>query len=317
MTPASRTQADLTALFTLERCDDHRWRGHNDPLPLPQLFGGQLVAQSLVAAGRDLEAHRSDDAALGGALGVHSIHTVFLRRGLTEEPVEYAVTELFSGRSRAACQVGAWQGGRLVCSSLVSAGADDPGIAHARPAPEVGPVAAAVPLSDLAEQGLGEFWLGFEAIDVLVAAGGSADAAGEGEAPAHSAAAPRNFWMRSAKPLPDDPLLHRAAVAYASDLMLFGTAAAPHGVRTGDERRLAAEWRGLSLDHAIWFQGEVRGDDWLLYEHVTPMAHASRVLIQAAAFDSSGRPVCQIAQEGLLRRQEAFRNHRTRPPTLP
>lgn len=283
----TRAQRDLAALFDLQQVDDTAWLGPSDLVPLPQLFGGQLVGQSIVAAARSV----------GQDKDVHSVHTAFLSAGTIGAPVRYVVEEIVTGRSRATRQVDAWQEDRLVCRSLVSASADRDGIGHARPAPDTDPAEDSVPLGELAEDdgGLGEFWDGFEAIEVRVSRRG-----GEADAP-HSAAPTTNIWMRAVEPLPADPAVHRAAVAYASDLMLMGSAVAVHGVPIGHESTLASTWWGVSLDHTLWFQGEVRGDEWLLYEHATPMAHASRALIHAAVFDRTGRPVCQVAQEAILR----------------
>ncbi|XGU21074.1 hypothetical protein ACETU7_13525 [Rhodococcus sp. 3Y1] len=86
----------------------------------------------------------------------------------------------------------------------------------------------------------------------------------------HSAAPPRNIWMRSAQRLSDDPLIHVAALAYASDLMLMATALTPHGYDIGQEHSLDTDWTGVSLDHTMWFQRPVRADEWLLFEHSTP-----------------------------------------------
>ncbi|GAA0954932.1 acyl-CoA thioesterase [Actinocorallia libanotica] len=287
--PVERRQRDLADLFDLEQVESHEWLGRNDLLQLPQLFGGQLVGQSLMAAG----------LSIGPDKRVHSLHTVFLRAGTSSEPVRYRVEDLHTGRSRSTRQVSALQGDRLLCRSLVSAGDDKGGISHARPAPDSGTVEESSPLSALAEDdgGLGDFWSGFEAIEIRVAP------PAEDERVQHPAAT-HNIWMRAAEPLPDDQLIHRAAVAYASDLMLMGTAATAHGVPLGHERTLMEQWWGLSLDHTIWFQDDVRGDDWIVFEHNAPMAHASRALIQAAAFDRAGRAVCQITQEALLRRRE-------------
>lgn len=299
MTPRSvpATRSQLTRLFDLEKIDDQVWVGNCEALSLPQLFGGQLVGQSIVAAGRSIET-----AVREGTTQVHSIHTTFLRPGINGEPVEYRVEPTQRGRTRVSRQVTAMQGGHEVCRSFVSASVVDndapEGIEHARPAPAAGTVEDATGLLEIAapDGGLGPWWDDFTAVEVRIAPIDDA-------AQPHSAAAPRNIWMRAAEPLPDDPLIHRAAVAFASDLMLMGTAAVPHGVPTGWERSLSEQWWGISLDHTMWFYNDVRGDEWLVYEHTSPMAHASRALVQAAAFDQCGRPVCQIAQETLLRRQ--------------
>lgn len=283
-----RAQHDLAALFDLQRVGPSTWLGLSDLIALPQPYGGQLVAQTIVAASRSV----------GAEMDVHSVHTSFLRAGTVGEPVRYEVAELSSGRTRATCQVDAWQDGTLLCRSLVSASADRDGLVHARPAPVVPAAEDSVDLRELAvaDGGLGGFWDGFEAIDIRVS-----DA--EGRAAEHSAGPPTDVWMRASRPLPDDPAMHRAAIAYASDLMLLSHAVGVHGVPVGHERTLAAHWWAVSLDHTLWFQDHVRADDWLLFEHTTPMAHASRALVHATVFDPGGRPVCQVGQEAIIRPQ--------------
>lgn len=107
--------------------------------------------------------------------------------------------------------------------------------------------------------------------------------------------------MRSVDPLSDDVVVHRAALAYASDLMLMSTAVTPHGHVSGHERSLARTWNAVSLDHTMWFRGSPRADEWMLFEHTTPMAQAGRALIEAAVFDQAGTSICHVAQEALVR----------------
>jgi len=279
--------ASLSQLFELDHSAADTWTGATDGVGLPQLFGGQLVAQSLVAAGRSVEE---------GCLP-HSIHTTFLRAGLSGTPVTYRVERLRDGRQIATRDVSAWQGDRLVCRSTVSCTTITDGLSHSRPAPATGGPRAATDLRILAEPdgGLGEYWDDFGSIEVRVE-------------PQHHpttdlpwAALPENVWMRSVEALGDDPLLHRAAIAYASDLMLMSTALTPHGHTTGHETTLARDWWAVSLDHTMWFQRQVRADDWLLFEHSTAAAHDSRVLIDAAVFGPDGTHAVRVTQEALVR----------------
>ncbi|KAA1425168.1 acyl-CoA thioesterase II [Mumia zhuanghuii] len=285
----AQSEGTLAGLFDLEQAGPDTWVGGSDVIPLPQLFGGQLVAQSIVAAGRSA----------GAGKRVHSSHTAFLRPGVSHVPVRFSVESLRDGRRLSVHEVSAWQDERLVCRTIVSSATDDDGVRHERPAPAVVGPEDSVPLQVLAEDdgGLGEFWDGFTAIEVRVAP------IDENDRVPHSAVAPRNIWMRASDRLPDDPLVHRAALAYASDLMLMATAVAPHGAVTGHERTMAADWWAVSLDHTLWFRGDLRSDEWLLFEHTTPMAHAGRALINAAVFDTSGDAVCQVSQEALVRPQ--------------
>jgi acyl-CoA thioesterase II len=283
-------QSDLTSLFDLERVDDAVWVGLSDRLHLPQLYGGQLVGQSVMAAGRSI----------GPEMRIHSSHTSFLRPGTPGRPIRYQVEDVTSGRRRGVRDVSAWQEDRLLCRTIVSATVEDEsGIQHARSAPVVGPPAEAVPLADLAESGagLGPWWEQFEAIEVRV------DQRDPRPDAPHSAVTPALLWMRTTEPLPSDPLFHRAALAYTSDLMLMATAAAAHGIPVGHESRLAESFWGISLDHTLWYQGDLAADEWLLFEQVSPMAEAGHTLIQSTVFDPSGRPVGHVSQEALLRPQ--------------
>ncbi|EFQ84792.1 putative acyl-CoA thioesterase II [Aeromicrobium marinum DSM 15272] len=276
----------LTDLFELEEHGDDVWLGHSDGVPLPQLFGGQLVGQSVMAAGLSNPP---------GSL-VHSVHTTFLRGGRSGEPVELRVDRLRDGRLFTIREVSAWQGDRLVCRSTISSAQDIDGIAHSRPHPGALPPEDSVDLQVLAEAdgGLGEFWENFSAIEIRVAPDD------DPQSP-HSASPARNIWMRAVETLPDDPIIHRAAIAYASDLMLMSSAVEPHGHRVGQENTLGRLWNAVSLDHTLWFAGPARADEWLLYEHTTPMAYGARALINATVFDTGGTAVGMVAQEALVR----------------
>jgi acyl-CoA thioesterase-2 len=106
------------------------------------------------------------------------------------------------------------------------------------------------------------------------------------------AVAQQQVWMRFREQLPDDPVLHVCALAYASDLTLLGSALVPHP---------GAAVMMASLDHAMWFLRPFRADDWLLYAQTSPSAGGGRGLTQGQIFDSGGRLVAAVVQEGLLR----------------
>lgn len=277
--------SSLTELFTLERSDDDTWIGPTDGVRLPQLFGGQLVGQSIIAAGASVEDKL-----------VHSSHTTFLRPGRSGIPVTYRVNRLRDGRTMATREVGAWQEDRLLCRSTISCAVAADGLSHSRAAPAHPTPDDCRDLLDVAadDGGLGEYWDDFASVEVRLAPDAT-------EPVPHSAAPPNASWMRVVEPLPDDPIVHRAALAYASDLMLMSTAVTPHGHTTGHERSLANRWNAVSLDHSLWFRGDIRADEWMLFEHTTPMAHEGRALIEAAVFDVDGTALGHVAQEALVR----------------
>ena len=281
-----RGTMSLVELFDLHRSGHDVWTGRTDGLRLPQLFGGQLVGQSLVAAG----------ASVDDGKDVHSVHTTFLRAGTTGEPVTFHVERLRDGRQLSIREVSARQGDRLLCRSIVSCAADADGISHSRPAPTTPDPDDCVDIRDVADAdgGLGEFWEDFATVEVRIVP----DVPG---AIAHSASPANGVWMRTIESLPDDGLVHRAALAYASDLMLMSTAVTPHGHVPGHERTLAATWNAVSLDHTMWFRLRPRADEWMLFEHTTPLAHGGRALIEAGVFDAAGTTVGHVAQEALVK----------------
>ncbi|WP_377325873.1 acyl-CoA thioesterase [Pimelobacter simplex] len=284
-----RTTSKLAGLLDLTEVGELRWTTASDNLGLPQLFGGQLVGQTLVAAGR----------ALGDDKTIHSSYTSFLRAGRHDEPLTLAAEVVRAGRQQATIRVEVLQGDRLLCVSTVTGGVVDDGIAHQRPAPQTRAPHDSPPFAEMAEAdgGLSAMWDGMDSVEVRV---GDVDPAAHA---AHSAAPPVHVWMRATDELPDDRLFHIAAAGYQSDLMLMSTAVTPQGLAVGMENTFARDWWAVSLDHAMWFQGDFRADDWLMWEHVTPMAHASRALVQATAFTADGAAVCHVTQQALLRRQ--------------
>lgn len=278
--------AALGSILDLGEAGDDVWVGHSDGVPLPQLYGGQLVAQSIVAAGRSVEAGRL----------ANSLHTTFLRPGRSDRPVHFRVERLRDGRQFSTRVVDAVQDDRLVCRSTVSLVEPRDGLGHSRRRPVSAPAEASTDLRVLAEAdgGLGEYWEGFTTVEVRVAPE-------DPQTPLHSAAPVQNIWMRVTEDLGDDPLLHQAAIGYVSDLMLMSMAVAPQGHRAGQERSLAERWSAVSLDHTLWFHHPARADEWLLFEHASPTAHQGRALVEAAVFGEPDAQVCHVVQEALVR----------------
>jgi acyl-CoA thioesterase-2 len=102
--------------------------------------------------------------------------------------------------------------------------------------------------------------------------------------------------MRAIAPLPDDPMVHRALLAYASDHGLLRAAMLPHGLSF-----MSGQVRPASLDHAMWFHRDFRMDDWLLYVLDSPSAGGARGLCRGSLYARDGRLVASAAQEGMLR----------------
>jgi acyl-CoA thioesterase-2 len=79
-------------------------------------------------------------------------------------------------------------------------------------------------------------------------------------------------------------------------MSLFDTILSPHGINWDDP-----EFMGASLDHCMWFHKSFRADDWLLYDTDSPVAAGARGLARGFLYDSSGRLVVSMVQEGLAR----------------
>jgi acyl-CoA thioesterase-2 len=107
---------------------------------------------------------------------------------------------------------------------------------------------------------------------------------------------PHMAWFKTRERLPDDPLLHQCALAYASDLSLIDTSLHQHGLTYFNPQVMAA-----SLDHTMWFHRAFRADEWLLYVTESPSTGGSRGFNLGSIFAADGTLVASAAQEGLMR----------------
>ncbi len=270
----------------LERLGPDLFRGGSRDSGTPSVYGGQVVAQALVAAERTVDGRVP-----------HSLHAYFLLPGDVAAPIEYRVERLRDGGTFSARRVVAAQGGRTIFAMIASLQVPKTGLEHAAAMPAV-PAPESLPsYPDLRER-----WLAEAApVDPRIAAVLRAGRAFEfrpvdPQNPLRPAPRePRQaFWFRAAGPVPDEPGLHRALIAYASDTALAGTPLRPHA-RAWPQVKLA------SIDHALWLHRPARVDDWLLYAMDSPSAQSGRGLARGEIFDRAGRLVASVAQEVLVR----------------
>lgn len=288
--------ADLLEVLDLKQTADDRFVGRNAALDLPRVFGGQVAAQALVAAGRTVPADRTPQ----------SLHADFLRPGRSEVPTEFVVETVREGRSRSNRAVVALQRGKAILSLTAAFGGDggaafagpaypgtstDAVVRHQVPAPQApGPTTVPTLADSVARYGgLDGMWTAFTAVEIRMdprtVDGGSRDL----------------IWMRAAGTVPDDPLLHAAVTCYATDLTLLAAALVPHGLVIGRERDDRHAWDTVSLDHALWLHRIPRADDWMLFDQHSPVASWGRALSTAQIFARDGELLATVAQEGLLR----------------
>ncbi|MCA4131241.1 acyl-CoA thioesterase II [Arthrobacter sp. M4] len=283
------TLIDLLDLGQLEgaRTDEDIFLGPSQKQPRQRVFGGQVLAQSLVAAMRTVDSERT----------VHSMHGYFLRPGDADKPITFGVQRLRDGRSFSARRVHAYQDGIPILSMIASYQTADNGVEHQSAMPEGVPDPETLPsTADL----LSRFdhpvarHLAFERpfdirhIDPAIYV--SADKRHE---------ASNAVWMKTFGPMPDDDNLHRAALAYASDYTLLESVLRNHGLSWMTPGMSVA-----SLDHAMWWHRPVRVDEWLLYVQESPSAQGARGLAMGRIFNRDGVHVASVAQEGMVRMPE-------------
>ena len=272
----------LVKLLDIEPIEVNIFRGVSPDERRQRVFGGQVAAQALMAAGRTVERGR-----------VHSLHAYFLRPGDPNVPILYEVDRIRDGRSFTTRRVVAIQHGQAIFNVAASFHVYEEGaFDHQVPMPEVPDPESLPSLPDRLEPLRDELADWFARPHPI-------DQRHVGELPwmQHEASDPvQRVWIRADGTLPDDPLLHSCVAAYASDMSLFDTMLAPHEVRWDD-----SEFMGASLDHCMWFHRPFRADDWLLYDMDSPNAFGARGLARGFLFAHDGRLVVSMVQEGLMR----------------
>jgi acyl-CoA thioesterase II len=283
------TVDELLALLDLETLDLDLFRGQQPTTTMQRVFGGQVAAQALVAAARTAP----------DPMSVHSLHSYFLLPGDTDVPIIYDVERVRDGRSFATRRVLARQHGRPIYALTASFQVPEVGFDHQDAMPDVPTPEESVDVG-AALRGRGraaEDWLREWSVLELRLAGDSRPG-GLLEGPEHPARV--RSWVRVRERMPDDALVHQAALTYVSDLTLLGSALVPHGLLIGDPRVQAA-----SLDHAVWLHRPFRADEWLLYDQVSPSATGGRGLALGRLFTQDRALVATVAQEGLIRPRSA------------
>ena len=289
--PSLRPEELLPGILDLERLEVDLFRGRSPQEDLQRVFGGQVAGQALVAAGGTVPADRS----------VHSLHAYFLRPGDPSAPIVYTVDRIRDGRSFTTRRVVATQHGKAIFTLSASFHIAEDGAEHQFAMPDV-PAPDEVPLW---QDRLREFgdrvparWLRPRPVEVRYIG----DPPWVVRDPVAAGDAQTMVWMRAVGTLPDDPLLHVCAVAYASDMTLLDSVlvaqrlAWAEGSAAGDRAVT-----GASLDHAMWFHAPFRADDWLLYVQEAPVTSGARGLARGHVFRRDGRLAVSVVQEGLIR----------------
>ena len=282
--------AELIAILDLERLEVDLFRGQNPKTGWRRVFGGQVVAQALVAATRTVPDDRP----------AHSLHAYFMLPGDPRAPIVYEVERIRDGRSFTTRRVKAIQHGRAIFATTISYQVSEGGFEHQPAMPDVagpdglldGKALAASGATGMPEA-VAAYFGRERPIELRPVDLDRYIARRKDGAPPEPVF---NVWLRAASALPDDPALHRAVLAYASDMTLLDVSLIPHASSVFDPGMQAA-----SLDHALWFHRPVRIDEWLLYAQDSPAAGGARGFARGQIFDRAGNLVASVAQEGLIR----------------
>jgi len=276
---------DLIQVMTLERLELDLFRGESRDIGSPQVFGGQVLGQALMAATATVEQRV-----------VHSLHAYFLRRGDFNAPIVYEVDRARDGNHFSTRRIVAIQHGAQIFNMSASFQSAEDGLQHQLPMPQVPPPEALADLPSYAR-------------DLALCLPTSVRRLLEKKRPfefrpveppgfplPQKSAPLKNIWFRAVDELPNDEALHRCLLAYVSDFNLLEAAMMPHGLSMTTPQLMVA-----SIDHAMWFHRDVRVDDWLLYAIDSPSASNARGFTRGSLFARDGRLVASTAQEGLLR----------------
>lgn len=278
--------AQLLALLDVRANGELCFIGSRQPGGQGRVFGGQVIAQGLMAAMRTVEPDRI----------LHSLHCYFMRAGDEDMEITYLVRTDFDGGSFSTRRIIAEQAGRPILTMTASFHKLEPGFSHQDEMPDVPAPEDLLSENqrieretDPATAALMTRFARLRPIEIRPVEDRSFINPSPTPALAHS-------WMRLGVTIGDDANLHRAILAYASDMMLLGTSLLPHG----------ANWRtpgmmSASLDHAVWLHDDFRIDDWLLYVCDSPWAGRGRGFNRGRFYSRDGRLVASCAQEGLIR----------------
>jgi acyl-CoA thioesterase-2 len=277
----------LLDILDLERLEHNLFRGRSPQTSWQRVFGGQTVAQALVAAQRTVEPERH----------AHSLHGYFMRPGDIKVPIVYEVDRIRDGSSFTTRRVVAIQHGQAIFSLEVSFQRDEQGLDHQIPMPLDVPAPDTLlsqreliaKFGDAVPEGIRWYWERERPIEMkpIIL---------EHYTSREKLAPKQNIWIRATGPVPADRAMQSAVLAYLSDMTLLDTSTFAHGRAVFDRDIQAA-----SLDHAMWFHRPHALDDWILYSQDSPSTQGARGFTRGSLFARDGTLIASVAQEGLIR----------------
>jgi len=284
-TPVNRLLEDLIKVMTLERIEEDLFRGESRDIGSPQVFGGQVLGQALMAAAATVEGR---DA--------HSLHAYFLRRGDFNSPIVYEVDRARDGNHFSTRRVVAIQHGAQIFNLSASFQSVENGFDHQLPMPDVPPPEELTDLDEHLRGFLPHLPPGLRRVLERKRPFEFRPVKPPNMLTPQKTEPVRNIWFRTVDRVQGNEAMHRCLLAYVSDFNLLDTAMMPHGLPAAPRKLIMA-----SIDHAMWFHRSVRVDDWLLYATDSPSASGARGFARGSVFSRDGRLVASTSQEGLMR----------------
>lgn len=289
MSETSKTAAmqELLAVLDIENLAPDLFRGISPQVGRQRVFGGQVLAQSIIAAQRTVEEGRF----------IHSLHGYFMRAGDPLTPIIYEVSRLRDGASFMTRHVLAKQNGKAIFTLTASFQVDEQGLDHQMPIPENLPQPEDLPSDEeisekyahLLPQNMRKYWGGSRPVELRPTL--LKHYFSDEKLPAQ-----QYVWVKANGVVPDNRGVQAAILAYLSDMTLLDTSLFAHGRCIFNPDLQAA-----SLDHSMWFHRPCNLSDWLLYVQDSPSTSGARGFSRGALYTRDGVLVASVAQEGLIR----------------
>ena len=285
---SSSPMENLLATLDLEKLEENLFRGTSPQVGWQRVFGGQVIAQALMAAQRTVDADRF----------IHSLHAYFMRPGDPLVPIIYQVDRIRDGASFATRRIVAIQHGHAIFAMSASFQIEEGGFDHQSPIPNVPQPESLMSEAQLQEAFLAnappairKYWENKRPIEIRPVSLTHYISREKLEPK-------QDIWVRAVGAVPDDRHYQAAVLAYLSDMTLLDTSLYAHGTTIFDPTIQVA-----SLDHAMWFHRPCKLEDWLLYTQDSPSASGARGLTRGNLFTRDGVLIASMAQEGLIRKR--------------
>ena len=282
----SRELTKALKLFSLDKVDRDIYCWSGESVGYGRIFGGQVMAQSLMAAYETVDKSRL----------AHSFHSYFLRPGDMKRKIIFDVDRIRDGKSFTTRRVRAIQNGEAIFNCSISFQINEKGLSHQTAMPKVpGPDDLESEWSiryknrSKVKKKYLSMWLRKREFEIRHVE--TQDLLRSKKTPPY-----RNTWIKPTGKLPSDQKLHQAFLLYVSDIGLVTTMSNPHGISF-----MSKKFQSASLDHVMWFHKKVNFNHWLLYSVESPVSSGARGFARGAIYTKSGNLIASTAQEGLIR----------------